>query len=117
MEIKEEQVSEAEAAFEDEDEEEEERLRRLEAGESIEDIDKSVQRARQQSLHTTVLKVRAVAIRISVCYINVGLVSSPSIGSFHGCYPFRNCSSCSEQSLRSEKTRTFCQQCYSIYVP
>ncbi|XP_026287756.1 uncharacterized protein LOC113213045 isoform X1 [Frankliniella occidentalis] len=56
LEIKEEQVSEAEAAFEDEDEEEEERLRRLEAGESIEDIDKSIQRQRQQSLHTTVLK-------------------------------------------------------------
>ncbi|KAK3913153.1 Heterochromatin protein 1 [Frankliniella fusca] len=56
FEIKEEQVSEAEAAFEDEDEEEEERLRRLEAGESIEEIDKSIQRQRQQSLHTTLLK-------------------------------------------------------------
>ncbi|XP_034242448.1 uncharacterized protein LOC117645971 isoform X3 [Thrips palmi] len=54
--IKEEQVSEAELAFEDEDEEEEERIRRLEAGESIEEIDKTVQRQRQQSLHTTVLK-------------------------------------------------------------
>lgn len=60
LDIKEEQVSEAEVAFEDEDEEEEERLRRLEAGESIEDIDKTIQRQRQQSLHTTVLKVRTV---------------------------------------------------------
>lgn len=56
LEIKEEQISEAEAAFEDEDEEEEERLRRMEAGESIEDIDKAIQRQRQQTLHTTILK-------------------------------------------------------------
>lgn len=60
MDIKEEQVSEAELAFEDEDEEEEERIRRLEAGESIEEIDKTIQRQRQQSLHTTVLKVRTI---------------------------------------------------------
>lgn len=56
VEIKEELVIEEEAAFEDEDEEQEERLRRLEAGESIEDIDKSFQRSRQQPVPATILK-------------------------------------------------------------
>lgn len=59
LEIKEEQVSEAEVAFEDEDEEQEERLRRLEAGETMEDIDKSI-RQQRQPVPATILKVCTV---------------------------------------------------------